>query len=270
MRTRRYCLATTALLAAVLVAASAAQAASTYLVRPGDTLTGIASAHRTTVARLARANRIDATGLLLVGARLTVPSISRPVTRYRVRFGDTLSDIAVRYGTSVTALARLNRLDPNGLLVTGRALLVPRAAEPAVVPPASNVLDTRAEIRAAVRAWADHYGVSRSLALATAWMESGDQPNLTSAAGAWGVMQVMPSTWAYTEQFLIGSPVPHTTDGGIRVGMAYLHHLLRAFGGDQRLAVAAYLQGEGSVRRQGVLSSSWSYVNGILTLAGAA
>jgi LysM repeat protein len=276
MLARRSCLVTTALVAVALAVGSPAQADSTYLVRPGDTLSGIAAAHRTTVASLARVNLIDPKGLLLAGARLTVPSNSHPAdpaARYRVRLGDTLTGIADRYGTSVAALARLNRLDPNGLLISGRTLLVPGGAEaavPAVVAPPSKVLDTRTEIRASVRAWADHYGVSRSLALAVAWMESGDQPNLTSAAGAWGVMQVMPVTWLYTEVFLIGSPVPHTTDGGIRVGMAYLHHLLRSFGGDRRLAVAAYLQGEGSVLRQGVLPSSLSYVNGILTLAGAA
>src|SRR5207253_10344550 len=93
-----------------------------------------------------------------------------------------------------------------------------------------------------------HYGVRPRLALALAWQESGHQPNLTSSAGALGVMQVLPVTWAYAETVLIGRPVPHTTDGGIRVGVAYLSHLIDAFDGNERLALAAYLQGERSVR----------------------
>ena len=105
------------------------------------------------------------------------------------------------------------------------------------------------------------------VALALAWQESGHQPNLTSSAGAWGVMQVLPVTWAYAETVLIGRPVPHTTDGGIRVGVAYLNHLIDAFDGNERLALAAYLQGERSVREQGVLPSTEPYVANILALA---
>jgi soluble lytic murein transglycosylase-like protein len=69
---------------------------------------------------------------------------------------------------------------------------------------------------------------------------------------------------------LIGHPVPHTTFGNIRIGIAYLHHLLRAFSGDRHLALAAYLQGETATRQRGILPSSRSYVANILALAGAA
>ncbi len=166
-----------------------------------------------------------------------------------------MSAIAIRYGTSVRAIARLNRLDPEALLPVGRTLLLrPRTSG-------------RSAIRTSILHWADHYGVRRALALAVAWQESGYQPNLTSAAGAWGVMQVMPATWAYVETILIGRPIPHTTAGDIRVGIAYLHHLLRAFRSNERLSLAAYLQGERSVRKHGVLSSSEPYVANILTLA---
>ena len=52
-------------------------------------------------------------------------------------------------------------------------------------------------------------------------------------------MQVMPMTWTYVEEQLIGHRVPHTADGNVRVGIAYLRHLLRAFD-DRKLAIAAY------------------------------
>jgi soluble lytic murein transglycosylase-like protein len=77
-------------------------------------------------------------------------------------------------------------------------------------------------------------------------------------------MQVMPATWSYVETVLIGSPIPHTPDADIRVGLAYLYHLLHAFAGDQRLAHAGYLQGEQSVRTEGVLPSSRGYIAEVL------
>jgi LysM repeat protein len=229
--------------------------ASTYRVRPGDTLSGIAAAHHLTVGALARLNELDPNGILPAGAVLHLPS-PRPVfIRYRVRPGDSLSAIAARSGTSVQVIARTNRIDPDAVLPIDRILLLPARTT------------GRKAIRNSIVRWAGHYGVRRQLALALAWQESGDQPNLTSSAGAWGVMQVMPATWAYAETVLIGRPVPRTTEGGIRVGVAYLHHLLHVFGGSERLALAAYLQGEFSVRKNGVFPSSESYVANILALS---
>ena len=84
-------------------------------------------------------------------------------------------------------------------------------------------------------------------------MESGYSTGAVSSVGAWGVMQVMPATWRFTER-LIGHPVARTPDGNVRIGVAYLHHLLNVFGGDQRLALAAYYQGPAGVRRFGMLA----------------
>jgi LysM repeat protein len=256
-RFRRSGLLLAVLVALVLsgVASPAPALASTYRVRPGDTLSGIAAAHRLTLGALVRLNRLDPNEILLAGTVLRLPSPQRALRRYRVRPGDSLSAIAVRYGTSVQVIASLNRLDPEALLPVDRTLVLPARSS------------QRSAIRRSILHWARHYGVRRELALALAWQESGYQPNLTSPVGAWGVMQVMPTTWAYMETILIGRPVPHTTEGGIRVGVAYLHHLLRAFGSNERLALAAYLQGERSVREHGIFPSSESYVANILTLA---
>jgi LysM repeat protein len=237
------------------IAPPASAAASTYRVRPGDTLSGIADAHRLTLGSLARLNALDPNEILLAGTVLRLPSPRRALIRYAVRPGDSLSAIAVRYGTSVQMIARLNRLDPSALLPVGRKLVLPQRRS------------ERSAIRSSILQWARHYGVRRELALAVAWQESGHQPNLTSPVGAWGVMQVMPTTWAYVETILIGRPVPHTTEGGIRVGVAYLHHLLHAFRSNERLALAAYLQGERSVHEHGVFPSSELYVANILALA---
>jgi soluble lytic murein transglycosylase-like protein len=79
-------------------------------------------------------------------------------------------------------------------------------------------------------------------------------------------MQVMPHTWNDVEANLVGAPVAHTPDGGIRIGVALLQHLLATFGGNVRLAVAAYYQGETATRMFGVLPISKPYVANVLAL----
>jgi len=121
-------------------------------------------------------------------------------------------------------------------------------------------------VRALIDHWAAIYGVDRPLARALAWMESGFQTNLTSSAGAWGVMQVLPPTWSYVEDILLGHKVPRTTSGNIRVGIVFMRQLLRQFGGDARTALAAWYQGPQSVRKRGPLRETMVFVNNVLAL----
>jgi soluble lytic murein transglycosylase-like protein len=79
-------------------------------------------------------------------------------------------------------------------------------------------------------------------------------------------MQVMPDTWDFVETVLIGAPVARTADGNVRVGVAYLRHLLRMFGGDERRAVGAYFQGPGAVSTRGLLPETRQYVANVLAL----
>jgi peptidoglycan hydrolase-like protein with peptidoglycan-binding domain len=125
---------------------------------------------------------------------------------------------------------------------------------------------TRRTVRASLAFWARHYGVNRSLVKGLAWMESGFNPHVRSSAGAWGVMQVTPGTWSYVEMFLIGHRVPRTTDGNVRIGVAYLHHLLRAFNYRERKAVGAYYQGEWAVRKHGLYPETRAFVADVLAL----
>ena len=122
------------------------------------------------------------------------------------------------------------------------------------------------DVRGSIDRWAAHYGVDPHLARALAWMESGFQPTIRSPIGAWGVMQITPATWDYAESVLIGMPIARTADGNVRIGVAYLHHLLRVFAGDERLALAAYYQGPASVRRRGLLQETKAFVADVQAL----
>ena len=112
---------------------------------------------------------------------------------------------------------------------------------------------------------AQRYGVDPSLALAVANQESGLDQSARSSAGAIGVMQLMPSTAA-------GLGVDPTdpaqnVDGGVR----YLSQLLKQFGGDVSLALAAYNAGPGNVQKyRGIppFAETQSYVTRILAALG--
>lgn len=53
---------------------------------------------------------------------------NEPYKRYRIEFGDTLSELAARYSTSVAVLCQINGIsDPNKILA-GNILLIPTKA----------------------------------------------------------------------------------------------------------------------------------------------
>jgi soluble lytic murein transglycosylase-like protein len=186
------------------------------------------------------------------------PAVARLV--YVVRPGDSLTAIARRFGTTVAALARSNRLDPSRVLLIGARLEVPRTA-------ASSVASaTPQQVRGLLDTWSARFGVDSHLVRALAWMESGYQTHLVSPAGARGVLQLLPSTRRYVSTVLLGRPLATGVDGDVEAGVALLHHLLQSFGGDEKLALAAWYQGERAVRTSGVFDVTKPFVADVLAL----
>ena len=144
----------------------------------------------------------------------------------------------------------------------------PTAVKPVLVKAISTTPADR--VRTLLDYWAARYTVDRKLVRALAWMESGYQTDLTSSAGAWGVMQILPVTWSYVETVLIGAKVPRTASGNIRIGVVYLRQLLREFGGDERRALGAWYQGPASVRKNGILKESKIFIRNVLALKSSA
>jgi len=186
------------------------------------------------------------------------------LSRYIVRPGDSLTAIAHKHGTTLGKIAQLNKLNPAQPLLIGVKLRIPAAAH-AAAPTAVSATNA-GTVRDSLDRWSAYYGIDRSLARALAWMESGYNNNVVSNVGAQGVMQLLPTTWDYVETVLIGHPVAHDADGNVHVGMAYLHHLLAAFGGDEHLALAGWYQGERSVRAGGPYKVSKTFVADVLAL----
>ena len=100
----------------------------TYVIQPGDTLSEIARRYGTTVTALTRLNKLSDPDRIYAGNTIKVPesgsdSSSSP-QYYTIRSGDTLSEIAQKFGTSVNALTRLNGISNPDRIYAGTRIRV--------------------------------------------------------------------------------------------------------------------------------------------------
>ena len=202
-----------------------------------------------TLSAIARRDRVP--------IRSTVPKAVTS-TIHVVRVGDTLTAIAKSAGTTIAAVASLNHIDASKPILIGQRLRIPSRT--------AGLAATQSDVRARLDYWSGNLGVDAHLVRALAWMESGYQTRIVSSAGARGVLQTLPTTREYVETVLVGRKIPHTVDGDVEVGVLYLKHLLNAFGGDEKLALAGWYQGERSVRANGPLDVSKSFAANVLAL----
>lgn len=109
-----------------------------YQIRPGDTLSGIAARHHTTVSALMRANpQLRNPNLIIAGHQLNLPGSSdsfQPApssgNRYTVRPGDTLSAIGARFGVSYQSIAAANGIANPNRIYAGQQLAIPGRGTP--------------------------------------------------------------------------------------------------------------------------------------------
>ncbi len=105
---------------------------SVYIVREGDTLSGIAKLFGVSSNTILWANDLPRGSALQVGQTLTI----LPVTgvKYTVKKGDTISSVAKRFGADATEIATFNGID-DSLLAVGAQILIPDGEITAVTAP---------------------------------------------------------------------------------------------------------------------------------------
>ena len=126
---------------------------TTYTVQSGDTLSEIAARYGTTVNELMSLNGISNPNLIYPGEVLRIPgrvseSSSSSLTIYKVQSGDTLSEIAARYGTTVNELMSLNGISNPNLIYPGEVLRIRGNVSGSVATYTVQSGDTLSEIAA--------------------------------------------------------------------------------------------------------------------------
>ena len=113
---------------------------------------------------------------------------------------------------------------------------------PTKTPPQSAALNNQQIIEQNVQKAAEKYDLPPALIRAVIQAESNFQVDAVSAAGAQGLMQLMPAT---AEELGVKNPfdIRQNIEGGTR----YLRKMLDRFGGSLRKALAAYNAGPGAV-----------------------
>ncbi len=228
------------------------------------------------LARFQAKRRLTADGVAgkltyraLAGRAVSARSYTPPtLPTHVVAAGESFYSISESYGVSPLLLAKQNGLELSTVIVPGQRLALPAGAAQPPNGGGTGATATADAVRASLDRWSAAYGVDPRLARATAWMESGFQQSVVSNVGAIGVMQLLPGTWAWVDQMLLGTTTPRTYDGNIRAGVRYLRWLLDQFNGDRRLALAGYYQGAQAVRDRGLFEDTKRYVAIILKLYG--
>ena len=137
--------------------------AGEVVVKRGETLSEIADRYGTSVNRLMEMNGLRNANDLWAGSRIKVPGnvySGGGSGNYTVKAGETLSEIADRYGTSVNRLVQLNGLRDANDLWAGSRIQVPGASARPRVAVNKNAKTHQVQPGESLSSIADRYGVS--------------------------------------------------------------------------------------------------------------
>jgi len=205
---------------------------SRYTVRSGDTLSGIAAKHDTTVSTISSLNDLD-TSVIYPGQTLRLPTTEKLVPSTFLHY---------TYPADVVAAANENKAE----------LL-------------STELPGRTRMQEIIRTTAVQMGVDPALALAVAHLESGFDAAAVSPANAVGAMQVVPSSGEWASS-MVGEDLDilDPRDNAV-AGISILRYLTRT-APNLKTAIAGYYQGLASVTNNGMYADTRRYVANIQTL----
>jgi LysM repeat protein len=111
---------------------TAVQSTVTHVVQPGETLSTIAADYGIDATDLAAANNLTNPNMLRAGQQLIIPGVTQQQAveargvRHTVASGESLSQIAQRYGVTVEQIMAVNGLDDPNTIVVGQELVIPQ------------------------------------------------------------------------------------------------------------------------------------------------
>ena len=214
-----------------------------YVVRPGDTASGLAVRFHAWTAELVSYNHLDSGGTLQVGQRIVIPVVRRH------RSGDGKDD-GKGGGKGGTKGGDKGGGKHGG---KGRTTMWQHPDR------------DREKVRRVIAGAARHHDVDPQLALAVSWQESGWQMGVVSSANAIGAMQVLPSTARWMEQYagrrLRLRKLGDNAKAGVLLLRVLSHHTQR-----RRHKIGAYYQGLGAVREHGLYAETRAYVANVVAI----
>jgi LysM repeat protein len=207
-------------------AAAATASSRVYAVKLGDTLGSIARNFGVSTSAIVQANGITNPDLLYVGQRLVIPGGSvtggapapapRPsgTTTYTVKAGDTLGQIALKYGTTAASIARANGLTSPDLIRVGMRLVIPGSGGASPAPAPSG----RAS-RLVVSISQQHCWLYQGNAVVGSWACSTGRRGWPTRPGSFRIQSKLPraygSTWNIMMPYWLGIYWAGSTENGI-------------------------------------------------------
>lgn len=123
---------------------------------------------------------------------------------------------------------------------------------------------SKAEINGLIDEYSDKNGLDADFVRAVVKQESGFNEHATSHCGAAGLMQLMPGTAKS-----LGVTNPYDAEDNVKGGTKMLAGLLKTYGGNKELALAAYNAGGGAVKKYGGIppyGETQRYVKNVLSI----
>lgn len=123
---------------------------------------------------------------------------------------------------------------------------------------------SKEEINNLIEVYSQKNGLDPDFVRAVVKQESGFNPKATSHCGAMGLMQLMPGTAKG-----LGVQNPYNAEDNVKGGTKMLSNLLKTYGGNKELALAAYNAGGGAVKKYGGIppyQETQRYVKSVLSM----
>ena len=170
-------------------------------------------------------------------------------------------------GLDIT-LQRINSIEQQFQKLTGEAVKKPDKDFQSILDASFNNYSgedvSKTEINNLIDEYSEKNGLDSNFVKAVVKQESGFNEKATSRCGAAGLMQLMPGTAKG-----LGVKNPYDAEQNIAGGTKMLSNLLKTYGGNKELALAAYNAGGGAVKKYGGIppyDETQRYVKNVLSI----